>query len=194
MFEKSCIRRSCKICLSRRCGKFKIRKGRICTLKTEHEEIKISGMHRLRFTAVENSATCILAPADANVKPDERIELITKTDKPGAKASHKALRLLLDFPNHLAEPQTGAKLLGLVTLAQAASLYKVQAGTPLPSVQITGMLRFPESVGDLLRAIQGSEKWSGDGWHLHRPWVIRPLYRVELLAPRLASTATPEGN
>lgn len=152
-------------------------------MKTEHEEIKISGMHRLRFTAVENSATCILAPADANVKPDERIELITKTDKPGAKASHKALRLLLDFPNHLAEPQTGAKLLGLVTLAQAASLYKVQAGTPLPSVQITGMLRFPESVGDLLRAIQGSEKWSGDGWHLHRPWVIRPLYRVGASGP-----------
>ena len=80
-------------------------------------------MHRLRFTAVENSATCILAPADANVKPDERIELITKTDKPGAKASRKALRLLLDFPNHLAEPQAGAKLLSLTLFAQASPLY-----------------------------------------------------------------------
>lgn len=152
-------------------------------MKTEHTEIKISGTHRLRFTAAVNSATDILAPTDANVKPDERIELIAKTDEPGTKASRKALRQLLDFPNHLAEPQTGAKLLGLVTLAQAASLYKVQAGTPLPSVQITGMLRLPESVSDLLRAIQGSEKWSGDGWHLRRPWVVRALYRVGASGP-----------
>lgn len=152
-------------------------------MKTEHTEIKISGTHRLRFTAAANSATDILAPTDANVKPDERIELIAKTDEPGTKASRKALRLLLDFPNHVAEPQTGAKLLGLVTLAQAASLYKVQAGTPLPSVQIVGMLRLPESVGDLLRAIQGSEKWSGDGWHLRRPWVVRALYRVGASGP-----------
>ena len=152
-------------------------------MKTEYSKIKISGTHRLRFTATVNSAADILAPTDANVKPDERIELITKADKLGTKASRKALRQLLDFPNHLAEPQTGAKLLGLVTLAQAASLYKVQAGTPLPSVQIVGMLRLPESVGDLLRAIQGSEKWSGDGWHLRRPWVIRPLYRVGASGP-----------
>lgn len=152
-------------------------------MKTEYSKIEISGEHRLRFTAAENAATCILAPADANVKPWEDVELTAKADKLGTKASHKALRQLFDFPNHLAEPQTGAKLLGLVTLAQAASLYKVQAGTPLPSVQITGMLRFPESVGDLLRAIQGSEKWSGDGRHLHRPWVIRPLYRVGASGP-----------
>ena len=152
-------------------------------MKDEYVRIKIAGKHQLRFTAAENAATCILAPADANVKPWEDVELTAKADKLGTKASRKALRHLLDFPNHLAEPQAGAKLLGLVTLAQAASLYKVQAGTPLPSAQITGMLRFPESAGDLLRAIQGSEKWSGDGWHLHRPWVIRPLYRVGASGP-----------
>ena len=152
-------------------------------MKNERVRIKIAGKHRLRFTAAENAATCILAPADASVKPKESVVLTAKADKLGTKASRKALRHLLDFPNHLAEPQTGAKLLGLVTLAQAASLYKVQAGTPLPSVQIVGMLRLPESVGDLLRAIQGSEKWVGDGWHLHRPWVIRPLYRVGASGP-----------
>ena len=147
-------------------------------MKTEYSKIEISGMHRLRFTAAEDAATCILAPTDANVKANEHIDLAAKADKRGTKASRKALRQLLDFPNHLAEPQTGAKLLGLVMSAQAAPLYVFQAGTPLPSVQIVGMLRLPESVGDLLRAIQGSEKWSGDGWHLRRPWLIQPLIRI----------------
>lgn len=59
----------------------------------------------MRFTATVNSAADILAPTDANVKPDERIELITKTDEPGTKASCKALRLLLVFPKHVAEPK-----------------------------------------------------------------------------------------
>lgn len=152
-------------------------------MKTKYSKIEISGERQLCFTAVENTDTGILIPADASVKPAERIDLTAKADKLGAKASRKAIRQLLDFPNHLAEPQTGAKLLGLVMSAQAAPLYVVQAGTPLPSVQIVGMLRLPESVGDLLRAIQGSEKWSGDGWHLHRPWVIRPLYRVGASGP-----------
>ena len=152
-------------------------------MKNEYARIKVSGKHQLRFIADMNPATGSLSPTDANVKPTEHIDLAAKADKLGTKASRKALRQLLDFPNHLAEPQTGAKLLGLVTLAQAAPLYVVQAGTPLPSVQIVGMLRLPESVGDLLRAIQGSEKWSGDGWHLHRPWVIRPLYRVGASGP-----------
>lgn len=147
-------------------------------MKTEHVRIKIAGKHQLRFTAAMNAATGSLSPTDANVKPTEHIDLAAKADKLGTKASRKALRQLLDFPNHLAEPQTGAKLLGLVMSAQAAPLYVVQAGTPLPSVQITGMLRLPESVGNLLRAIQGSEKWSGDGWHLRRPWLIQPLIRI----------------
>lgn len=147
-------------------------------MKNERVRIKIAGKHRLCFTAAMNAATGSLSPTDANVKPTEHIDLAAKADKLGTKASRKALRQLLDFPNHLAEPQTGAKLLGLVMSAQAAPLYVVQAGTPLPSVQITGMLRLPESVGNLLRAIQGSEKWSGDGWHLRRPWLIQPLIRI----------------
>ena len=155
-------------------------------MKTEHTEIKIKGGHRLRFTAVEDAATCILAPTDANIKPDRRIELITKTDEPGAKASGKALRQLLDFPNHLAEPQTGAKLLGLGMFAQAAPLYTAQDGTLLPSVQIVGMLRLPESVGDLLRALQGSEGWSGDGWYLSRPWVVQARFRIGAALPETA--------
>lgn len=152
-------------------------------MKNERVRIKILGKHQLRFTAAMNAVTGSLSPTDANVKSAECIDLAAKEDKLSTKASRKAIRQLLDFPNHLAEPQTGAKLLGLVTLAQAASLYKVQAGTPLPSVQIVGMLRLPESVGDLLRAIQGSEKWSGDGWHLRRPWVVRALYRVGASGP-----------
>lgn len=152
-------------------------------MKNERVRIKILGKHQLRFTAAMNAVTGSLSPTDANVKSAECIDLAAKEDKLSTKASRKAIRQLLDFPNHLAEPQTGAKLLGLVTLAQAASLYKVQAGTPLPSVQIVGMLRLPESVGDLLWAIQGSEKWSGDGWHLRRPWVVRALYRVGASGP-----------
>ena len=151
-------------------------------MKPEYTKVKLSGARQMRFTTVGN-ATGILSPTDTNVKPTEHIDLIAKADKLGTKASRKALRQLLDFPNYVAKPQTGAKLLGLGMLAQAAPLYVVQAGTPLPSVQITGMLRLPESVGDLLRAIQGSEKWSGDSWHLHRPWVIRPLYRIGASGP-----------
>lgn len=125
-------------------------------MKTEYVRIKVSGKHQLRFTAAENAATCILAPADASVKPKESVVLTAKADKLGTKASRKAIRQLLDFPNHLAEPQTGAKLLGLVMSAQAAPLYTAQDGTLLPSVQIVGMLRLPESVGDLLRALQAT--------------------------------------
>lgn len=147
-------------------------------MKDEYVRMKISGKHQLRFTAAMNAATGSLSPTDANVKSAERIDLAAKADKLSTKASRKAIWQLLDFPNHLAEPQTGAKLLGLVMSAQAAPLYVVQAGTPLPSVQIVGMLRLPESIGDLLRAIQGPEKWSGDGWHLRRPWLIQPLIRI----------------
>lgn len=147
-------------------------------MKDEYVRIKIAGKHQLRFTAAMNAATGSLSPTDANVKHVERIDLAAKEDKLGAKASRKAIRQLLDFPNHVAEPQTGAKLLGLVMSAQAAPLYAAQAVTPLPSVQIVGMLRLPESVGDLLRAIQGPEKWAGDGWHLRRPWLIQPLIRI----------------
>lgn len=152
-------------------------------MKNERVRIKILGKHQLRFTAAMNAVTGSLSPTDANVKSAECIDLAVKEDKLSTKASRKAIRQLLDFPNHLAEPQTGAKLLGLVMSAQAAPLYVVQAGTPLPSVQIVGVLRLPESVGDLLWAIQGPEKWSGDGWHLRRPWVIRPLYRVGASGP-----------
>lgn len=152
-------------------------------MKNERVRIKILGKHQLRFTAAMNAVTGSLSPTDANVKSAECIDLAAKEDKLSTKASRKAIRQLLDFPNHLAEPQTGAKLLGLVMSAQAAPLYVVQAGTPLPSVQIVGVLRLPESVGDLLWAIQGPEKWSGDGWHLRRPWVIRPLYRVGASGP-----------
>lgn len=156
-------------------------------MKKDATRIKIKGGHHMRFTATVNSATDILAPTDAHVKPDERIELITKTDEPGAKVSGKALRQLLGFPNHLAEPQAGAKLLGLVMLAQAAPLYAAQAVTPLPSVQITGILRLPESVGDLLQAVQGAEEWSGDGWHLSRPWVVQTRFRIGATLPETAA-------
>ena len=152
-------------------------------MKNETYEICIKGMHRLRFTAVENSATCILAPADANVKPDERIKLIAKTDEPGANASRKAIRQLLDFPNHLAEPQTGAKLLSLTVFAQVAPLYASLHTGPLPGIHLTGALSIPASIGDILRAVQGPEKWAGDGWHLRRPWLIQPLIRVGAVAP-----------
>ena len=155
-------------------------------MKNERVRIKIAGKHRLCFTAAENAATCILAPADASVKPKESVVLTAKADKLGTKASRKAIRQLLDFPNHLAEPQTGAKLLGLVMSAQAAPLYTAQDGTLLPSVQIVGMLRLPESVGDLLRALQGSEDWSGDGWHLSRPWVVQARFRIGAALPETA--------
>lgn len=39
-------------------------------------------------------------------------------------------------------------------------------------------MSIPVSIGDILRAVQGPEKWSGDGWHLRRPWLIQPLIRI----------------
>lgn len=155
-------------------------------MKTEHVRIKIAGKHQLRFTAAMNAATGSLSPTDANVKSAERIDLAAKEDKLSTKAARKAIRQLLDCPNHVAEPQTGAKLLGLVMSAQAAPLYVVQAGTPLPSVQIVGMLRLPASIGDILRAVQGPEKWAGDGWHLRRPWVVQARFRIGAALPETA--------
>lgn len=152
-------------------------------MKTEHVRIKIAGKHQLRFTAAMNAATGSLSPTDANVKHVERIDLAAKEDKLGAKASRKALRQLLDFPNHVAEPQAGAKLLSLTLFAQASPLYTSLHTGPLPGIHLTGALSIPVSIGDILRAVQGPEKWSGDGWHLRRPWVIRPLYRVGASGP-----------
>ena len=152
-------------------------------MKTEHVRIKIAGKHQLRFTAAMNAATGSLSPTDANVKPTEHIDLAAKADKLGTKASRKALRQLLDFPNHLAEPQTGAKLLGLGMFAQAAPLYASLHTGPLPGIHLTGALSIPASIGDILRAVQGPEKWAGDGWHLRRPWLIQPLIRVGAVAP-----------
>lgn len=151
-------------------------------MKKENTKIKITSGHRLRFTANMGPGN-ILTPVAPTVKSEERFELTAKVDKLGQKASRETVRRLLDFPNHVAEPQTGAKLLSLVLLAQVSPLYAAQAGTALPAIQIAGALRFPESIGDLLRAVQGAERWSGDGWHLKRPWVLRPLIRVGAAAP-----------
>ncbi len=147
-------------------------------MKTEHVRIKIAGKHQLRFTAAMNAATGSLSPTDANVKHVERIDLAAKEDKLGAKASRKAIRQLLAFPKHVAEPQAGAKLLSLTLFAQASPLYTSLHTGPLPGIHLTGALSIPVSIGDILRAVQGPEKWSGDGWHLRRPWLIQPLIRI----------------
>lgn len=147
-------------------------------MKTEHVRIKIAGKHQLRFTAAMNAATGSLSPTDANVKHVERIDLTAKEDKLGTKAARKAIRQLLDFPNHVAEPQAGAKLLSLTLFAQASPLYTSLHTGPLPGIHLTGALSIPVSIGDILRAVQGPEKWSGDGWHLRRPWLIQPLIRI----------------
>lgn len=151
-------------------------------MKKKNARIEITGGHHLRFAAVKGPDN-ILSPVAAAVKPEERLDLTAKAGKLGRKASHEAVRRLLDFPNHVAKPQTGAKLLALGLLAQVAPLYVAQAGTALPSIQIAGALRFPESIGDLLRTVQGREQWSGDGWHLKRPWILRPLIRVGAAVP-----------
>ena len=152
-------------------------------MKDEYVRMKISGKHQLRFTAAMNAATGSLSPTDANVKSAERIDLAAKEDKLSTKASRKAIRQLLDFPNHLAEPQTGAKLLSLTVFAQVAPLHASLHTGPLPGIHLTGALSIPASIGDILRAVQGPEKWSGDGWHLRRPWVVQPLIRVGATSP-----------
>lgn len=152
-------------------------------MKTEYTKFTIVGAHRLRFIAAEGKDSAILTPTSAVVKADNRIKLTAKADKLGQKASREAVRRLLDFPNHVAEPRAGAKLLALALLAQVSPLYTVQAGTALPAIQIGGALRLPESVGHVLNALQGAERWSGDGWHLKRPWILRPRLRVGAAAP-----------
>lgn len=155
-------------------------------MKDEYVRMKISGKQQLRFTATVNSATDILAPTDANVKLAERIDLVAKEDKLSTKASRKAIRQLLDFPNHLAEPQTGAKLLSLTVFAQVAPLHASLHTGPLPGIHLTGALSIPASIGDILRAVQGPEKWSGDGWHLSRPWVVQARFRIGAALPETA--------
>lgn len=152
-------------------------------MKKENYEICISGTHRLRFNATEDKSTNILMPANIAIKYKENVELTAKEDKLGAKASRKALRQLLDFPNHLAEPQTGAKLLSLTVFAQVAPLYASLHTGPLPGIHLTGALSIPASIGDILRAVQGPEKWAGDGWHLRRPWVLQARYRIGAAGP-----------
>lgn len=152
-------------------------------MKDEHVRIKIAGKHQLRFTAAMNAATGSLSPTDAIVKHAERIDLAAKEDKLSTKASREAVRRLLDFPNHVAEPQAGAKLLSLTLFAQVAPLYASLHTGPLPGIHLTGALSIPASIGDILRAVQGPEKWAGDDWHLRRPWVLRARYRVGAAGP-----------
>ena len=145
--------------------------------------IRVGGAHRLRFTATEGQDNAILTPTTAVVKADDRIKLTAKGDKLGKKASRKALLQLLDFPNQVMEPRTGAQLVSLALLAQVAPLYAAQGLTPLPAVYVTGALRIPDAVSDVLRAMQGKERWSGDEWHLRRPWTLRTLIPVGAAAP-----------
>lgn len=152
-------------------------------MKDEYVRIKIAGKHQLRFTAAMNAATGSLSPTDAIVKHAERIDLAAKEDKLSTKASRKALRHLLDFPKYVAEPQAGAKLLSLTLFAQVAPLYASLHTGPLPGIHLTGALSIPTSIGDILRAVQGPEKWAGDDWHLRRPWVLRARYRVGAAGP-----------
>ena len=151
-------------------------------MKKEDYEICIAGTHRLLFNATEDKPTNILVPTNIAVKPD-RIELFSKKDKSAPEASQAALRQLLDFPNHVAEPQIGAKLLSLTVFAQVAPLYASLHTGPLPGIHLTGALSIPASIGDILCAVQGPAKWTGDGWHLRRPWLIQPLIRVGAVAP-----------
>lgn len=152
-------------------------------MKKTTYKIRVEGAHRLRFTATEGKDNAILTPTTAVVKADDRIKLTAKWDKLGKKASRKALLQLLDFPTQVMEPRTGAQLVSLALLAQVAPLYAAQGLTPLPAIYVTGALRLPEAVGDVLRAMQGKERWSGDGWHLKRPWLLRPLIQVGAAAP-----------
>lgn len=152
-------------------------------MKKTTYKIRVEGAHRLRFTATEGKDNAILTPTTAVVKADDRIKLTAKWDKLGKKASRKALLQLLDFPTQVMEPRTGAQLVSLALLAQVAPLYAAQGLTPLPAIYVTGALRLPEAVGDVLRAMQGKERWSGDGWHLKRPWILRPLIRVGAAVP-----------
>lgn len=151
-------------------------------MKNETYEICIKGKHRLRFKAAEDKSTNILIPTNIAVKP-ERIELFSKKGKSTPEASQAALRQLLDFPKYVAEPQTGAKLLSLTLFAQVAPLYASLHTGPLPGIHLTGALSIPASIGDILRAVQGPEKWTGDDWHLRRPWVLRARYRVGAAGP-----------
>lgn len=151
-------------------------------MKNETYEICIKGKHRLRFTAAEGKSTHILIPTNIAVKP-ERIELFSKKDKSATETAQAALRHLLDFPKYVAEPQAGAKLLSLTLFAQVAPLYASLHTGPLPGIHLTGALNIPASVGDILRAVQGPEKWAGDDWHLRRPWVLRARYRVGAAGP-----------
>ena len=151
-------------------------------MKKENTEIKITSGHRLRFTAAMGPGN-ILTPVAPAVKSEERLELTAKADKLGQKASREAVRRLLDFPNHVAEPRAGAKLLSLTLFAQASPLYTSLHTGPLPGIHLTGALSIPTSIGDILRAVQGPEKWAGDDWHLRRPWVLRARYRVGAAGP-----------
>lgn len=151
-------------------------------MKKEDYEICIAGTHRLLFNATEDKPTNILVPTNIAVKP-ERIELFSKKDKSAPEASQAALRHLLDFPKYVAEPQAGAKLLSLTVFAQVAPLYASLHTGPLPGIHLTGALSIPASIGDILRAVQGPEKWAGDDWHLRRPWVLRARYRVGASGP-----------
>ena len=151
-------------------------------MKREDYEICIAGTHRLLFNATEDKPTNILVPTNIAVKP-ERIELFSKKDKSAPEASQAALRHLLDFPKYVAEPQAGAKLLSLTVFAQVAPLYASLHTGPLPGIHLTGALSIPASIGDILRAVQGPEKWAGDDWHLRRPWVLRARYRVGASGP-----------
>lgn len=153
-------------------------------MKKTTYKIRVEGAHRLRFTATKGTDN-ILFPVTAAVKPEEHLKLTTKWDKLGKKASRKALLQLLDFPNHVTEPRTGAQLVSLALLAQVAPLYAAQGLTPLPAVYVTGALRIPDAVSDVLRAMQGKERWSGDEWHLRRPWKLRTLIPVGAAAPEI---------
>lgn len=108
--------------------------------------------------------------------------------------SGEAVHALLHFPEIFQTEGTPTHLLLLVLLAQVADL-ALPALPALPLIQLGSTVStVPDSVRQLLSAVQGPEVWGGKHWELKRPWILNANVPKMASVPSLSMFAYVGGH
>lgn len=137
-------------------------------------------LSKLSLYMVKSSGNLIPASTASTPKagePSEAVELkqysFPKSDLKKVN-HHKTLLTLCRFPELMEQSETAAKLMLLVFMSQTLHLM-VESLPALPILILDCPPQIANTIiGPLLNAIQGPQIWSGTGWYVQRPWIIRP--------------------
>lgn len=121
----------------------------------------------------------IIAEADFKTRLDNK----SVSQKPKRRQRTASCLTLCNFPNYVENAEAAATLFLLVLLIQVAHLL-VGIVTAMPAIYLDcAPLAAVPVLNALLQAIQGPDKWTGKGWKLQRPHIIRPQLSLSETRP-----------